>query len=115
MILARRLFAMFLVLTMVATTGSMAMMRDRDAGAQAMVICNGAGLQTILLDASGEPVDPAPICPECTMVTLAEGPLAPVMTLCGAPHQMTLVFAHVSQSYVRLNKSNLKARAPPVG
>ena len=116
MILARRLFAVFLMLAMVATTGSMAMMRGPGAaGAQAMVICNGAGLETILIDADGEPVDPAPICPKCTMVMLADGPPPPFMVLRGEAQKMALVLAQSSQSYVRMDKSGLKARAPPVG
>lgn len=115
MIFARRFFAIFLMLTMVATTGAMAVMRDRDAGVQAMVICNGAGLQTILLDAQGEPVEPAPICPDCTMVLLAEGPSAPPLLLRRAAKELDLVVVQASQSYIRLDKSVLKARAPPVG
>lgn len=115
MILVRHLLALLVILTMVATTGSMAVMRDRDAGVQAMVICNGAGLQTILLDANGEPVDPAPICPDCTMVMLAEGPPAPLLVLRGAEQKLAQVLVQASQSYVRLDKGALKARAPPVG
>ncbi|RLJ60473.1 hypothetical protein BCF46_0674 [Litoreibacter meonggei] len=114
MIHIRRLFAAFLVLTMVATTGSMAVMRDRDAGTPAMVICNGSGLQTILLNAHGDPVDPAPICPDCTMVMLADGP-PPVMVLRGDAQKMDLVLAQASQSYVQTSKGALNARAPPVG
>jgi len=115
MILIRRLFAVFLALTLIATTGSMAGMRDRDVGTRAMVICNGSGLQVILLDANGERVDPAPICPECTMVVLAEGPPPPFMVLRGDAKKIPLMWAQASQFYVRLGKSALKARAPPVG
>ena len=114
MIFVRRLFAAFLVLTMVATTGAMAVMRDRDAGTQAMVICNGFGLQTILLDANGEQVDPAPVCPDCTMVVLAEGP-TPLLVLLGSAQKIEMVLTEASQSYVRMDKDALKARAPPVG
>lgn len=115
MILLRRLFAAVLMLTMIATTGSMAVMRDRDAGAHVMVICNGAGLQTILLDANGEQVDPAPICPDCTMVALAEGPPTPQLLLCGDAKAMDLVQVQASQTYVRRDNTALNARAPPVG
>jgi len=115
MILVRRLFAVFVVLTMIATTGTMAGMRDRDAGTHAMVICNGSGLQVILLDANGERVDPAPICPECTMVVLAEGPPPPFMVLRGDAKKITLARVQASQLHVRLDKTALKARAPPVG
>ncbi|SFR56259.1 hypothetical protein [Litoreibacter janthinus] len=115
MTLFRHLFAAFVMLTMVATTGSMAVMRDRDAGTHAMVICNGAGLQTILLDANGDEAEPAPICPDCTMVLLAEGPLEQTLVLLGNVRTPELVALQTSQSYIRLDKSDLKARAPPVG
>lgn len=115
MIFVSRLFAAFLVLTMVATTGSMAVMRDRDAGTQTMVICNGAGLQTILLDANGERVDPAPICPDCTMVVLADAPHTPDMVLQGVLCDAELMQLRASQAYAQRGNAALNARAPPVG
>lgn len=115
MIFLRRLFAMILVITMVATTGTMAVMRDRDVGAQAMVICTGVGLHTILVDANGERVDPAPICPECNVMTLAAGAPAPLVMLSGRLRQLDQVTTLRSQPYVRRAKGAVNVRAPPVG
>ena len=115
MMFLRQLFSVLLVLTMVATTGSMAMMRDRDAGAQAMVICNGAGLQTILVDGNGEKVDPAPLCPDCTMVLLAEGAVSPDVLLERFARKVEVSRPQDSQAYIREGVSALNARAPPLG
>lgn len=115
MIFVRQLFALLLVLTMVATTGSMAMMRDRDAGAHAMVICTGVGMQTILVDANGDKVEPAPMCPDCTMVLLANGPAAPELVVQLPARRLEVALSATSQAYVREGSSTLKARAPPVG
>ncbi|EPX80888.1 hypothetical protein [Litoreibacter arenae] len=115
MILARQVLAIVLVMTMVATTGSMAAMRDRDAGTQAMVICNGAGLQTILLDANGERVDPAPICPDCTMVVLAPAPASPDVILCDGVAGAALWVALAAPMTARNDRGGPQARAPPVG
>lgn len=115
MMIVRQLFALLLVLTMVATTGSMAMMRDRDAGAQVMVICTGAGLQTILLDANGGRVDPAPMCPDCTMVALAGAPVSSGLEICAPVGRMELVLIQSSQAVARRDNAGVSARAPPVG
>ncbi|MEP3347839.1 MAG: DUF2946 family protein [Litoreibacter sp.] len=113
--LISRLFTALLVLTMIATTGSMAAMRDSTSGAQAMVICNGAGLQTILIDADGEQVDPAPICPDCTMVHVHAATSAPELVLQGEVRKSELDLMAHSQPYIRHSYLALKARAPPIG
>lgn len=109
-----RLFSLLLVLTMVATSGSMAMMRDRSAGGQAVVICNGAGLQTIQVDANGERIELAPICPKCTTAMLAQAP-ARAIVLRGAAMQVPLVIVRASQHKTHLRRDGVQARAPPIG
>lgn len=111
--LMRRLISFCLVLCMVATTGAMASMRDSNAGAQRIVICTGHGPQLILLGVDGEPVEPAPMCPDCTMV-LEAGPL-PLLTL--AARQNAGIAAPVApapQSYIGPVHLLALARAPPV-
>lgn len=109
----RRLISLFLMLTMVATTGAMASMRDRDAGAQSIVICTGHGPQLILLGADGEPVERAPICPDCTMV-LEAGPL-PLLTIEAREGSGTIDPApDTAQTYIGPLHLLALARAPPV-
>lgn len=88
--LTRALSLVFLVLTLIAGSASMATARHQARGVTSLVICSGFGLTTVTLDAQGNPVESKPVlCPDClpalaaltdTVVTAvaAPGELSPV-------------------------------------
>lgn len=72
---ARALSLVFLVLTLVSGTASMATARHMARGLSQIVICTGFGVTAITLDADGNPVPGKPVlCPDClpAMVALTE-------------------------------------------
>ncbi|NSX54567.1 hypothetical protein [Parasulfitobacter algicola] len=66
-----RFLSICFVLLIVATSQSMAVARGQAAVAGEMVICNGNGTMTVLIDADGNPVDHPHICPDCTATLIA--------------------------------------------
>ncbi len=64
----RRLFFLFLCLTLGLTSGTMAVARGQGADATAVTICSGYGVVTLYLDADGNPLPGdgmVHLCPEC--------------------------------------------------
>lgn len=69
----RRLLAICLALTLVGTSGAMAVARGQmaaDPGTIA-VICVGSETETLRLDAEGNPVHASHTCPDCALIGLA--------------------------------------------
>lgn len=64
----RPIFAILLALMLLATTGAMASTRGmmRDATGQ-MVLCIGTGSVTVNVGADGQPIEAAPMCPDCAL------------------------------------------------
>lgn len=63
------LFALALLLAL--TSQSLAAARGHVMVAGEMVICSGGQLVTVLVDATGQPVEPPHICPDCALHALA--------------------------------------------
>ncbi|ROU01095.1 hypothetical protein [Histidinibacterium lentulum] len=63
------LFALALLLAL--TSQSLASARGHVMVAGEMVICSGGQLVTVLVDATGQPVEPPHICPDCALHALA--------------------------------------------
>ncbi len=61
----RAVLGLLLVMLLSVTSVTAAVARGQMAGAVDMVICAGAGLATVTLDATGQPVE-AHHCPVCT-------------------------------------------------
>ena len=59
--------AFALALLLALTSQSMAVARGAAGVSGSVVLCTGTGPVTILTDASGQPVGPAHICPDCTL------------------------------------------------
>ncbi len=57
------LFALILALT----SGAMAVARGQTHAAGMIVLCTGSGPVTVAVDADGQPVGPAHVCPDCAL------------------------------------------------
>jgi len=112
MSLLRRLTALCLIVTLVATSGAMAALRDNADGVQRLVICTGMGPQAILIGADGAEIDPAPICPECTMV-LQAGPLPAMSRMLPLALPMPLATLDAPQTQANVAPRGHRPRAPP--
>ncbi|MDJ0825661.1 MAG: hypothetical protein QNJ16_09170 [Rhodobacter sp.] len=67
-----------LALIVALTSSAMAVARGHGTAAGSIVICSGAGVVTLQVDANGDPVGPAHICPDCALHLLdATAPPAP--------------------------------------
>ena len=60
-----------LVLALTLTGQSMAMARGATDAAGQMVICTGAGVVVVHVDAEGNPTGPPHICPDCALTVIA--------------------------------------------
>lgn len=79
--MARRLPLLPLLLSALfaVTSVTMAAARGHVVQGNAVVICSGYGVVTILVDAKGDPVGTVHPCPDCTLhVVLADAPPAPM-------------------------------------
>lgn len=76
----RAVLGLFLVMLLSVTSVTAAVARGQMAGAVDLVICAGAGLGTVTLDATGMPVS-RHHCPVCTAAPVAVTPDAPAMAL----------------------------------
>lgn len=102
-----------LAVVLAVTSVTMAVARAQPTGGTAVVICTPNGLETITLDADGNPVGPVHLCPLC----LAAADLPPPMAmggggesrLIGVLHRHSGAFTGFSRAFC-----DLRARAPPV-
>jgi glycerol uptake facilitator-like aquaporin len=63
----RRLIALSLVLSLLATSAAMAVARGQSDMGSLMVICTGQAYTVMEIGADGTPVERAHICPDCTL------------------------------------------------
>lgn len=103
------LSALFLV-----TSGAMATVRGQSMMTGQVVICTGAGLKVITVDAENQPASPAHYCPECALASIDLGPLVarepsgPVFT------KATIVLPGFSRGQFQIRSFAVQARGPPV-
>jgi hypothetical protein len=81
----RALFPIALALVLALTSVSMAVARGQVAAGERIVICTGAGLVTIEIDAEGNPVGPVHICPDCALGLIAAAATPSVVVARPAP------------------------------
>lgn len=95
------------------TSVTMAAARGMVATGQAVVICSGYGVVTILVDDKGEPVGTVHPCPDCVAQLLVDlppqaavvaWPVTPARAVVAEPCEVRVACAHVRPA----------ARAPPV-
>jgi len=110
----RRLAGLTLALTIALTSVTMALARGqtRDA-AGIMIICSGAGVVSVSVDADGDPVGPVHICPDCALGALAWVDIGSTLSLPDrAEFRLSFVSEHVSVP--GLGWSAPRARGPPL-
>lgn len=71
------LLTVVLCLIVLATSVTQAIARGQMAGGQMMQLCAGGKAVTVMMDAQGNPADPASPCPDCAAITAALSPAAP--------------------------------------
>ncbi|WP_116598069.1 hypothetical protein [Primorskyibacter marinus] len=108
----RSLFAVMLALVLTLTAQSMALARGQTMVAGQMVLCTGAGVVTVQVDAEGNPVSPSHICPDCALNLLMAVAADPVEVL---PHRVreTLAFRAALVRVGGVDSFAPKARGPP--
>ncbi|MFP4274682.1 MAG: hypothetical protein ACLFRU_06615 [Paracoccaceae bacterium] len=78
--IARPWQAIMLAITLVLTAQSMAAARGQAVAVGEMVICTGAGVMSLPVDAEGNPTGPPHVCPDCTLsLFVAEGAPMPAL------------------------------------
>ena len=83
-----RLLPLLLVLSLGLSTVGFGMARGQAPGAGQMVICTGAGIITVTVDAEGNPVESHTLCPDAALVFLAAAALEPPALL---PRDLSLL------------------------
>lgn len=66
----RPLFGLLLALLIAATSLTMAAARGQTRIAGEVVICTGAGVTTVAVDADSQPVGPAHLCPDMVLALM---------------------------------------------
>lgn len=74
----RALLAFSLAILVAFTSQSLAVARGQAVASGQMVICSGGQVVTVSVDAEGNPVGPAHVCPDCALHVLDLSPEAPV-------------------------------------
>ncbi|SMX32013.1 hypothetical protein [Actibacterium lipolyticum] len=110
--LLRPLFATLLALTLSLASVTLASARGQAPVSGEIVICSGLGLQTITIDADGNPVGSPHICPDGVASFVSIDVIPPVL-----PQQPSVVGKRLVplQALVRAGEQSLRAtaRAPP--
>ncbi len=112
----RRLLAICLALTLVGTSGAMAVARGQMAAEPGMlvVICVGAETDTLLVDAKGNPIHASHICPDCALTGLAALALAADLATSPAYGAASLAPARSPCLWAQPPEPGGAPRAPPV-
>lgn len=67
MAMFRPFIAVSLALVIALTSGVMAVARGQTNAAGSIVLCTGTGPIAVQVDADGQPVGPAHVCPDCAL------------------------------------------------
>ena len=109
-----RLLSLTLALLIAVTSQQMAIARGVTTNAAGQVIlCTGQGVVTVTLDANGDPIEPAHICPDCalSLLDVVAGYSAPAPWVI---HSSTLVQTIVDKLQSPTVPPVAHARGPPV-
>ena len=75
------IFKVFLILLALMSGQSIAQMRAMPDAVSVMVLCTGTGAVNVAVDQEGQPVEPAPICPECLVSFAIDAEATPFDTV----------------------------------
>jgi hypothetical protein len=104
----------FLLLVLLALTGT-GVLQARAAGdGTQMVLCAGGVLKTVYLDAEGNPAPPPHDCPDCHVVPVAALPDADPGATRAAPAPVRAVRPAAICAHAAAPRLAFSARAPPV-
>lgn len=108
------ILTLFVILVLALTQGAAAGTRINRLGAMEVVICTGhGGMQTLWLDAQGQPVAPPHDCPDCLPALLATLPDAGGTVVAPQRNRPAPATAHAVAAPRALTFAP-HARAPPV-
>ena len=114
MTVLRPVIGLCLALMLALTSGAMAVARGQTMAAGTIVLCTGTGPLAVSVDADGQPVGPAHICPDCALSLLdAPAPAPADMALPGV-WVAFLVPLTALQAVPRQVRERPQARAPPL-
>lgn len=108
-----RLLPLVLVAAMLLGAVHVGAMRGLAPAAGSIILCTGGQALRVAVDAKGQPVAPAPLCPDCT-ISLAEDPRAPATPLRAEGLPKRSVWADRSASPKALHGVVPSARGPPI-
>ncbi|WP_147114859.1 hypothetical protein [Tateyamaria sp. syn59] len=109
----RALSAILLSLVLVVTSHSAATARGASAAVDQIVICSGAQVVTIFVDADGQPTAATHLCPDCALHLLA-ALVPPAAAATSLPHGATGVSWPAGLAHEGSAVPNPSARGPPV-
>ncbi|MBD3679347.1 MAG: hypothetical protein HUJ27_13245 [Rhodobacteraceae bacterium] len=101
----RSILSVLLAVSLALTTVGMGGARGAMASTQSVVICAGGEPVRMLLDSHGQPVEPAPHCPDCVIGALA---VAPAPAGAGQPEYLS------STLHVTLRQDGRTGRSAPI-
>lgn len=110
--ITRRLVASLLVISLLVTSGTMAVARHTTDIGTLLVICSGHGYATVLVDNTGKPVERQVVCPDCVL-SFPDFAHQPAILSTIARYILTLEITVYAQSVVSTRYSSLSARGPP--
>lgn len=109
----RSLAGIALALMLALTSGAMAVARGQTHAAGQVVLCTGSGPVTVAVDADGQPIGPAHICPDCALgffAAVSEPPGVPgPAPVAGEPLRPAVEASRASRPL-----HAARARAPPL-
>jgi hypothetical protein len=107
------ILALIFAVLLIATSGAMASARGmaQDATGQ-MVLCTGAGVTAVLMDAEGQPLGALHYCPDCALSSLAVLD-ADQLNVTPSPTVITQRFPVTSWAFKARSGTSFSARDPP--
>ena len=114
MIALRPFFAICLAVSLVLTSGAMAVARGQTQDSVGnIILCTGHGVVWVAIDSNGDPVGPIHICPDCALQAFDVPAFASLELGAHRPDQIHHAEAKASIGARSVFGTNL-ARAPPV-
>lgn len=111
--IVRRFISAVLLLALLVAGQSLAVARGQAAGVMEMVLCTGFGTQVITVDAEGNKVSPAHLCPDGVAAMVEAHVPPPELALSeGRARDLAVVERGVSTAYAM--RSVFEARGPPL-
>jgi len=109
----RQFLIVCLALTIVLTSSAMVVARSQTDSVGSIVICTGKGPMSVAVDADGQPIGPAHICPDCLQSTLDAITPDPISTRSLTLTAISPIYPAFTLAKVQYATQHKLARAPP--